>query len=272
MGLKPETKEIQIDSIDIDLRNSLWNLLRIYLFDTVSQQKKYGQSKSDFQLLCLTIWHNYYKLPIDKIPNMNYECIDYIRSTFFNYSWDEVYDFVEFTCGISVSNFDNEDFIEDINKLLISEFSGYRIIGGKICPIISEIEIKEISSAIIQHTAYEGANIHITNAIAKLSDKKNPDYSNSIKESISALGSIIRLLTGESTFGNALKNLSSKGVEIDVNLLKSLEKIYAYTNNKDGGIRHEIVDEYKSPDFDDAKLMLVLCCSYINYIISKSTT
>jgi hypothetical protein len=64
--------------------------------------------------------------------------------------------------------------------------------------------------------------------------------------------------------------LTANGVEIDEQIRGSIEKIYAYTNNKDGGIRHEIVNEHNSPDFDDAKLMLVLCSTFINYLISKS--
>jgi hypothetical protein len=174
--------------------------------------------------------------------------------------------------NLELSNFYLEEFIVDINSLLEKEFSGYRIIYGLFCPITNEIEIKEIEQAIYQHTPSDGANIHLSNALAKLSDKKKPDYGNSIKESVSALGTVIRILTGESTFGKGLNVLKSKGIEIDEQLKGSIEKIYIYTNNKESGIRHEIVGEYKSPDFDDAKLMLVVCSSYINYLLSKSKT
>jgi len=269
MGLKPLTKEIQIESIDDDLRNGLWNLLKMHILDVIPQQK-YGSKSSEFQIFCSYIWHNYYKLPIDRIPYDNYDCESYIRETFFGYSWDEVYDFIEFNLNLEIENCEIESYIDELNELLIREFSGYRVIERIICPITNEIEIEEIRVAINQYTASEGANIHLSNALAKLSDKKNPDYANSIKESISALGSFIRLLTGESTFGKGLNKLSSKGIIIDEQIKGSVEKIYNYTNNKNGGIRHEIVEDHKSPDFDEAKLMLVLCSSYINFLISKS--
>lgn len=219
---------------------------------------------------CAFLWHNYYKKTLDEISSYDSENEIFIRSTFFNYSWDEVYDFIEFMLNLELSNFNLEDFIEDINSLLEKEFSGYRIIDGLFCRITNEIEINEIEEAVKQHTPSGGANIHLSNALAKLSDKKNPDYGNSIKESISALGTVIRLLTGESTFGKGLNVLKSKGIEIDEHLKGSIEKVYTYTNNKESGIRHEIVGQYKSPDFDDAKLMLVICSSYINYLLSKS--
>jgi hypothetical protein len=268
MGLKPLTKDIQIDSIDIDLKNGLWNIFKMDLLDKLSKSVHRGQSK--FQVYCAFLWHNYFKKPVDEIPSYDYQCEKFIRDTFFDYNWDEVYDFIEFMLNLELSNFDLEGFIIDINSLLEKEFSGYRIIDGLFCPITNEIEINEIEEAINNHTPSEGANIHLSNALAKLSDKKNPDYGNSIKESISALGSVIRLLTSESTFGKGLNVLKSKGIEIDEHIKGSIEKIYTFTNNKEGGMRHEIVGQYKSPDFDDAKLMLVLCSSFINYLLSKS--
>ena len=269
MGLKPSTKDIQIDSIDKDLKNGLWNIFKMSLLDKLSNNKGY-HSPSEFDNFCEFLWHNYYKKTINEISSSTYESEKFIRETFFEYSWDEVYDFIEFILNIEASNFYLEEFIIDINSLLEKEFSGYRIIDGLFCPITNEIEIKEIEEAINQHTPSEGANIHLSNALAKLSDKKNPDYGNSIKESISALGSVIRSFTGENTLGKGLGKLKAKGIVIDEQIKGSIEKIYAYTNNKEGGMRHEIVDDHKSPDFDDAKLMLVVCSSYINFLMSKS--
>lgn len=268
MGLKPVAKDIQIDSIDQDLKNGLWNIFKMNLLDKLSKSKYSGQS--DFQAFCALLWHIYFKKPIDEIPSYDYECEKIIRDKFFEYSWDEVYDFIEFMLNIEIYNFYLEGFIEDINSVLEKEFSGYRIIGRLVCPITNEIEINEIEEAKNQFTPSSGANIHLKNALEKLSDKKNPDYGNSIKESISALESVIRLLTGESTLGKGLSALSSKGIEIDPLIKSGMEKFYGFTNNKGSGIRHAIVEDYQSPDFDDAKLMIVLCSSFINFLMSKS--
>lgn len=270
MGFQALSKDIQIESVDDELRNGLWNLLKIYLIDSLSRNKTYGSKFSDFENLCIYIWHHYYKLTIDTIPYDNRQKENYIREIFFKYKWYEVYDFLEFLLDLNFQNFENQDFKASINELLIREFSGYRIIDNKFCPITNELEIEEIRETFSHYTGFEGSNIHLSNSLAKLSDKKNPDYANSIKESISALGSVIRSITGESTFGKGIAKLAANGIEIDEQIKASIEKLYAYTNNKEGGIRHEIVDEYKSPDFDDAKLMLVICSAFINLIISKS--
>jgi hypothetical protein len=269
MGLQPLTKDIQIDSIDQDLKNGLWNIIKIRLLDKISRKQGYG-TDNDFDPFCKYVWHHYYKLPIDTIPNYQHLCETFIRDKFFNYDWHEIYDFLEFLMNLKVTNFNREKFLSEINILLEQEFSGYRIIDGLVCPITNEIEINEIEEAKNQFTPSSGANIHLKNALDKLSDKKNPDYGNSIKESISALESVIRLLTGESTLGKGLSALSSKGIEIDPLIKSGMEKFYGFTNNKGSGIRHAIVEDYQSPDFDDAKLMIVLCSSFINFLMSKS--
>jgi hypothetical protein len=270
MGLKPLSKEIQIDSIDNELRNGLWNIFKSHLLDVLTNQRNAISKNSEFRAFCIIIWDKYYKLKIDDIPYDNYDCTVFIREKFFNYNWNEVYDFIEFTFDIDIENFDLEYYQQAINELLTIEFSGYRIIDGRFCPITNEIEIVEIRDALNQHTASEGSNIHLSNAISKLSDKNNPDYANSIKESISALGTVIRTFTGENTLGRGLMKLTENGIVINDQIRGSIDKIYAYTNNKEEGIRHEIIDEHKVSDFNDAKLMLVLCSAYINYLISKS--
>jgi len=269
MGLKPLSKNIQIDSIDEELRNGLWNIIKIGLLDNISRKEGYD-TDNDFDPFCKYVWHHFYKLPIDTIPSYQYQCETFIRDKFFNYEWHEIYDLLEFLRNLIISNFNREKFLTEINILLEKEFSGYRIIDGLVCPITNEMEINEIEEAKNQYTPSSGANVHLKNALEKLSDKKNPDYANSIKESISALESVIRLLTGESTLGKGLSALNSKGIEIDPLIKSGMEKFYGFTNNKESGIRHAIVGNYKSPDFDDAKLMLVICSSFINFLMSKS--
>jgi len=119
-------------------------------------------------------------------------------------------------------------------------------------------------------TALEGANIHLTNALELISDKKSPNYRNSVKESISAVESTCRIITGENTLGKALNKLESKGLNLNNQLKNGFDKIYAYTNDKNNGIRHAIVTSPTEPDFADAKYMLISCSAFINYLITKA--
>ena len=78
-------------------------------------------------------------------------------------------------------------------------------------------------------------------------------------------------MTGETTLGSALKTLKEKGVIIPTFLNSGFEKLYVYTNDSSTGIRHALMDDTESPHFDEAKLMLVLCSAFVNYIQGKRT-
>ena len=102
-----------------------------------------------------------------------------------------------------------------------------------------------------------------------MSDKTNPDYRNSIKESISAVESVAKVISGnkKDELGTALAILKDKA-NLNGGLIAGFKSIYGWTSNSDG-IRHGLMDE-SNCDFDDAKYMLVSCSAFINYLISKS--
>ena len=112
-------------------------------------------------------------------------------------------------------------------------------------------------------------NTHIKAALLKLSDKKNPDYRNSIKESISAVEAICRKVTGKGTLGESLKELESSGIVLNDQLKAGIEKLYVYTNQKGTGIRHALMENGNAITFHEAKFMLVACSAFINFLIPQ---
>lgn len=274
IGKTASIKDLQIESIDSDLLNGLWNLTKIHIINKISTFSVYG-GEGDFPIFASITWHKFYKLPIDTIPRYSPDTIAYIRQRFFSDPWYEVYDFIEFLSALAIDGIERKNYMDAVNSLLEREFSAYRFVNNQISPITNQIEIDEVEKAldqIQQFTSLKGANIHLTNALNKLSDKVQPDFRNSIKEAISAVETTCRVLTGESTLGKALNSLESKGLKIDEQFKSAIEKLYASTNNKQSGIRHAIIDEHKKTDFDDAKFMFVICSSFINFLIGKCKT
>ena len=100
-------------------------------------------------------------------------------------------------------------------------------------------------------------------------DRESPDYRNSIKESISAVESISKVLSTGSrdTLGGALDKIKGK-IKLHPALEKGFKQIYGYTSDTDG-IRHALMEE-PTCDFEDAKYMLVSCSAFVNYLIVKA--
>ena len=108
------------------------------------------------------------------------------------------------------------------------------------------------------------------NALDLLSNRKSPDYRNPIKESISAVEAICKIITGKqkATLGGALKEIEKK-IKLHPALKNAFNSLYGYTNDAEG-IRHALLDK-SSLSFEDAKFMLVSCSAFTNYLISKAS-
>jgi len=265
---KPIKAKLQIDSMDNDLRIALWNAFQIFFLDEV---KSDWISGSEFKIFFKILWHNFFKLPLDTLDDYFPETYKKIRKWFFEWEWYEVYDFIEFVSQVD-SPVDKKNFRKFCNKMLERELSGYRFVGNMITKITDENELKEIEEAIekSKKTKLSGVNLHLKSALSKLSDRKSPDYRNSIKESISAVEAISQIISGDpkAELGQALK-IIEQNVGLHGALKKGFMAIYGYTSDEDG-IRHAMLEESKV-SFEDAKYMLVSCSAFINYLIMKAT-
>lgn len=101
-----------------------------------------------------------------------------------------------------------------------------------------------------------------------MTDRKKPDYRNSVKESISAVESLCMTLSDDpkASLGVALNKIE-KTHELHPAFKKALSNLYGYTSDADG-IRHALLDE-SNISYSDAKYMLVSCSAFINYVLGK---
>jgi len=267
-GFKTVKNIIQVNDMDDDLRNGLWNVLDLYYWRPVDVQAL--RSDERMHDLFIKLWLHYFKLPIDTIEYNWRDAYKEVRDYFFDCKWFEVYDFVEFIANNYDSRSTNENFMTSCNVILERELSGYRFIGEKITPITAEEEIAEIEKALESTDSLRPVVIHLKEALKLFSDRKSPDYRNSIKESISAVEAMSNLIVGKdkATLGEALKTITGK-VELHPALQKAFGNLYGYTSDAEG-IRHALLDE-PNLDFEDAKFMLVSCSAFINYLKVKSS-
>jgi hypothetical protein len=182
-----------------------------------------------------------------------------------------VFDFVEVLGDLQGNLEDSARLFRVIcNHVLKRESSAYRFVGKIISPVTNEAEINAIEdAAATDHDSLRPISTHIETALRLLSDRNKPDYRNSIKESISAVESLCRVIAGEkATLGQALKLVKEK-VDLHPALEKGFSSLYGWTNDT-GGIRHALSDESAACDFEDAKYMLVSCSAFVNYLIAKA--
>ena len=191
-----------------------------------------------------------------------------IKDMILKAEWYKVFDFIE----IHLMCLDDEE--RDIrskqyNEVLEAEKSGYRIVNYEISPITSKEEICVIERAAT--SPYDSVNLHFSKALSLYSNRQEPDYENSIKESISAVEAICCIITGQdghnTSLGKTIKRLKDSGVHIHEAMVNAFSSLYGYTSDENG-IRHGGID-FKNAPSEDAKFMLVSCSAFVNYLIEK---
>lgn len=261
LGLKPVRTIAQVGSMDDALRNTLWNALSSFFESTSCDEGDFTRA----------LWWHFFKKPVDTRPIYNSgfgtSYVDVwaeVRDFYFTSDWNVVYDFVEFV----LKCYPHADKLHaNIGRALRAESAGYRLLNGRVVPITDEHEVGEVAAA--ASDAYGPVAAHLRSAIDLLTDREKPNYRNSIKESISAVEAMAKIVANEpkATLGDALKALERNG-KLHRSLKEAFLKLYGYTSDAQG-IRHALVDEANLSQAD-ARYFLVVCSAFINLLKAQA--
>jgi hypothetical protein len=265
-GIRPLNKLIQRESIDDELRNALWtsfhdSFVNAYYYNAGTSIPYYPYQE-ELELWLYSLWTGFYTAPSDTQPKFR-EAIGHIRADFFQAEWHWVFDFLEFSakhakeCGQLLVKF--------CNVQLERKNSAYRFVGTEIVEVTDQTEITSIEEVL---KGPKAVRIHFERALALLSDRRMPDFRNSIKESISGVEAICRLIANRhsDTLGAAVKKVSTK-TPMHPAFEQALLKLYGFTSDE-GGIRHALMEE-QSLGYADAKFMLVLFSAFTNFLLAR---
>jgi len=189
--------------------------------------------------------------------------INQIQEKFYQLEWNKVYDFLEFLISVNAYDQNKNNFIDKLNQVFIDERAPYKIIDGLVVPLVSEIEVAGVEKAI--EGKYAAVSGHIKKALELYRKRPTADYENSIKESISAVEALARIILKKpsATLGHLADQLNIHPAFRD-----AIKKLYGWTSDE-GGIRHSDNNKKLNVDEKEARYMLVQCSALVNYIISQ---
>lgn len=276
--MNPLSTEMQLKNLNSRTRNKIANLIKQW-FEVI-------QKRNLSRHFCASILNDVFGLFLseeleNRIEyNSNAFVSEYIFDPILCSPYNDVFTLVEYISKY-ISILRNDFFkspyhyscncpfpntTKGINNLFEAEFVGYRMIDGEITPITDNLELTEIQMSLDMQ--FEGCRSHIRKALNLLSDRENPDYKNSIKESISAVESICHIICRDkkATLGKALNQLEENGIKVHKALKEAFCKLYGYASDE-GGIRHAEGMFESNVSFEDSKYFLVSCCAFVNYLI-----
>lgn len=270
--IKPENTQMQYNTLNDRTRTAIANGINFLYHAIFPSEDGLGYdyfTQENKNKLWIQVLSEVYQQPVNYSKSAFYDdnkIIDVINNTIYEDSYDSVLTIFEFLLNKfeEMDTFRQAHVKDYANKLFKREYVGYRYINRKIVPITDEQEINAIEEAI--SSPFQKSANHLKKALNLLSDRDNPDYSNSIKESISSVEAICSEILGKSeSLGVALDKLEKKGINIHPSLKSAFDKLFGYTSNA-AGIRHAGQLDGKDATFDEAKFMLVSCSAFVNYL------
>jgi len=137
-----------------------------------------------------------------------------------------------------------------------------------LCPIGSETDARSITKAFadLKQAGLAGSREHLRSAAAELTAG---NFAGTVRESIHAVESAVRVLEPSGDFSKALSKLEQK-TNIHGALKKGFLSLYGFSSDEQG-IRHPLLDkEAPSVDEADAMFMIGACSAFLSYLINKS--
>lgn len=277
-------KGLQINAIDKKTRIRIYNELKLFLWPRLIPGNEYSMLPSNgiISQYVYTIWSDHLGWNIDQKPKSRTELMSRFSAYILNdkLPWIQYLEFIEKAQANYLDILEDlnsdlindpifKDYINRVNRIFIEESCGYRFVGRYLTPVIDEVELNEIADALINTDSITLVRNHIKNALMLLSDRERPDYNNSVKESISALEALSRLIVNKpsAVMSQALDEVEKK-IKIHPLLKLGLKSLYNWSSDA-SGVRHANKSS-GAENFDSAKLTLVLCSGLVNYLIAKS--
>lgn len=260
------------------IENAICSSFDLLKHALIEIDRPYTSYKNTYQDMDLYLWVHFLNERYDRFYGDNsyhvvatwvmkqnkyewYEKLDMVEMSY-QWLWEQLGDQTRYVPVL-------EAFAQRTNKEFERLNYAYRIVDKEIVELTNDQEIKAIEDCMAANA--DNVKIHLSNALDLLSKRPVGKYSNSIKESISAVEAVCRAKTGAKDLGRALDCLTKKGVVIPQPLKNAFSRLYDYTNDKETGIRHALMDESGVfvPTYAEALFMLVSCSAFINYLNAK---
>lgn len=272
IGQRTPRTLIQTNDLDTDTRTDLWNVLVVLqeVFEKLSIET-YERDSTESQVLD-SIWTRDFKMARDELDHRSRVWM-FVKNLVQTKEWFDALDLIEsvvkyldkFQTAKSAGV--HEAVAEAFNISFERYLVGYRFIGNEITPVSATSEVEAVEEALEQTQSLTGARHALERAIDLLSDRQNPDYPNSIKESISAVEAVVKKITNAGTLGAGLGKLEKAGLRIHPALKEAWSKMYGWTSD-DNGIRHAGIEAAEA-DQALAKYMLISCSAFVSYLIEE---
>jgi hypothetical protein len=265
-GAAPLPSQLALGEMSKELRSLLWLIVHEIIKDSATFDAD-GDGNGpwiagNFEVVLKSYWVLHEFNFSDEFKNSERFWVYKLGSMFKTGSYTEIFGFIQFVMRRDDAPY---RFSEGIEQALRRARAAYFVTDNTIMPAATAEDRVAVSSAFesLRSKEYSGARTHLRKAGELLSEGH---WSDSVRESIHAVESAVRKISGEgATLSAALAALQKKG-RMNVNLKRAMNALYDYTSDEQG-VRHALVLNEAEVTESDALYMFSVCAAFLTYSV-----
>lgn len=282
-GYSQARTTIQLKSMDRELRVALWNAASTTFWPLlhpsgIGYNRKYTEVKnSEARELLKYLWIHYFNRPVDEFPSTRSGMHRWIKADFLDSGdskWYVPYELIEKILSYYPESIKIMAFIDKCNHRLREHMSAYQIVDRIVVPITEQEQIDAIDQALASEQ--EPVREHLNAALKLLSHKTEPDYANSVNESMRAIESKIKTILAEDKVSvkNGLNKLQSQG-KLHPAFAGGFNQLYGFASDvtRHAQRKPEATDQENGKKIvhqEEALFILTLCSTFISYLSAQA--
>jgi len=247
-----------------ELRTALWNVLHKPAFPDEAEHRERALANAR------ALW-NHVGWRNDQVPLLPHQMRAAIATEWFSCRWPEFFDLIEFTARLLATPLPptRQVWFEMLNRVLESRGCAYRFIAEQLVPLSNSVEAAEVAS--VADSAIPTVAAHIREARRLLPPNVGANPRDSIRQSIAAVEAALRHLAGNpgATLTDGLVAFETRHGALPASLRRALVTLCGYAANGEGA-RRDVSEEADGASGDQARLMLVTCSAFANYLVTLS--
>jgi hypothetical protein len=261
-GLRPTPEGLMYEDASERARVGLYHLVKHFF------EKEYSYLGL-YKVLCIAL-----RIPVDRnvevSSSQDFRASIEIEKLIMNCQWWQFYDICEVLWQGLKYKGEKDILSDEINNLFREEQLGFELRDGKVEKIGSGFINAQIKEAryLLKEPEFKGADEHFEKALKALNIRPKPDVENCVKDAISAIESVGRIIVNDEKvlLSDIIKDMA-KNKTIPKPLDEAIQKIYAYRGDQPG-VAHGLVGISKVT-IDEAEFVLAMSAAIIIYLVKK---
>lgn len=261
-GLRPTPEGLMYEDVPERARVGLYHIVGQF-FATEGYSKRLYSAL--YREICVAL-----RIPSDRRIGWESQYSTAIERVIKDCEWWQFYDICEVIWLTLDSSYDRGEFSTQVNTLVREEQLGFELRDGKVEKVGSgfiDAKVKE-ARYLLKEPEFKGADEHFEKAIKALNMRPDPDVENCVKDAVSAIESVGRIIMKDekALLSDIVKEMAKKGI-IPKPLDQVIQKIYAYRGSEPG-VAHGLVGPSKVT-IDEAEFVLAMAAAIIIYLVKK---